>query len=482
LENLSEKVGKAGFLLLFRKIWGGGINLLVMAYLARVLSPVDFGLVAISNTLINFVHVFGSIGIGDYLIYYRGENEKEVQNAAFWLNCLMVVMVTGFILAIAPYWATRYGDPRINTLIWLMTLGFVFNTLSGIPQSLLRKKLEYKSIVFAAGILGTISQISQVALAYVGAGVYALAIPTAVITPISCGLIFHYSKFKPSISQLGVKHWSSIIRYTKHLVGAQFITKIANEGDNLILGSTLGMQALGLYDIAFKFANIFNQHLLPIITNISMPVFSLNQHDLERTGQHYLKMISVIAFAFFPLYGIMIVFSEDIIRLLYGEKWQAAALPLQILASFALFRSLSSPTSGLFNALGKPQLGFYYTIIFTPLFLTAIYFASFYGLIVTCVIVAACRIIGSVIQLSMARYRLKINPQAYLQSFIPVLLAVFMSSMAIFSITPHPKLFLIPLFSIIFLIIMRILFNVLFNEQLVTLKKMIPIVRINRNR
>ena len=101
-DDISRKAGTAGISLFFRKAWGGFLNLFVMAYLARVLSPEDFGLVAISNTLIGFMQVFGNAGIGDYLIYYKGEDESEIQNAAFWLNCLIALFIFIVLLFIAP--------------------------------------------------------------------------------------------------------------------------------------------------------------------------------------------------------------------------------------------------------------------------------------------------------------------------------------------------------------------------------------------
>ena len=186
-----------------------------------------------------------------------------------------------------------------------------------------------------------------------------------------------------------------IFKYTKNVIGARILGKFANEGDTLLIGKLLGMEALGIYDIAFKLANLINGQLLPIITNISMPVFAKNQHDIPTVRKHYLKMIELISFLFFPIFAILFLSAPILIPLLYGPKWNAAIVPFQILCLFAVFRTLSSPTSGLYNALGKPQIGLYFTAVFTPLFLTTLYFSSGYGLVAACLAVMIVRQMGS---------------------------------------------------------------------------------------
>ncbi len=411
--SVARKAGRAGALLLFRKMWGAVVNLGVMAYLARTLDKSDFGLVAISGTLIGFIQTLGISGIGEYVVFYSGEDEDEVRNAAFWLNLALTLAVVLAVLVAAPFWSRLYGDPRIFTLICLLLVGFLFGALSSIPQAMFRKSLNYQPMVAIQTVFGTLSQLSQAAFAFLGFGVYALAIPHAVISPLLCLALLWRSGFRPRLREIGVAHWRRIFHYTKHVIGATALGKVANDGDTLLIGKLLGMEALGIYDIAFRLANIFNTHLLPIISNVSMPIFSQNRRDGEVLIQHYLRMLELLAFVFAPLIGGMIAFAPGLVRLLYGHNWDAAILPFQILCGFAVLRALSSPTAALYNALGKPYINLYLTAAFTPIFLVSLYFATWLGLVWTCVAVTFLRNVGSMFQFVAAHVLLRVTPKQF---------------------------------------------------------------------
>ncbi|MBK6996146.1 MAG: oligosaccharide flippase family protein [Lewinellaceae bacterium] len=78
-ESLSSQAGKSAVLLGSRKIWGGLLSLVVMAYLARILDASDFGLVAIATTLVGFVQAISSGGIGEFIVYYNKEDKEDIQ-------------------------------------------------------------------------------------------------------------------------------------------------------------------------------------------------------------------------------------------------------------------------------------------------------------------------------------------------------------------------------------------------------------------
>ncbi len=422
--SLAKKAGQAGALMLFRKGWGAIVNIGVMAFLARTLNKSDFGLVAISGTLIAMIQTIGVAGISEYIVFYNGDDAREKQNGAFWLNALLTLLVAIAILITVPFWADFYKDERIVKLVYLLLIGFVFTMFSSIPLAIFRKKLEFKTMIKTQTIFGTLSQVSQIAFVYLGFGVYSLAMPSAVIIPIMTVVLFKQSGYKINFTDFGTKQWKEITKYTKHVVGSRVLTKLVNEGDTLLVGKLLGMEALGVYDIAFKLANIFNQNLLPIITNISMPVFALNQTDKNKVREYYNKMISVISFVFIPIMFWLLLNAKFVILKLYGSQWEAAVLPAQIFMLFALFRSISSPTSGLYNALGKPQISLYFSIAYAPFFFLFLFYFSKFGLINTCIAVSALRIAGSMFHFFMGNYLLENRIKSFINLFYPILASV----------------------------------------------------------
>jgi len=426
--SLASKAGQAGALMLFRKGWGALVSFGVMAYLARVLDKSDFGLLAISATLIGIIETVALSGIGEYVIFYRGKDAKGVTNSAFWLNFWLALFVCAAVLIAAPLWASFYKDERINRIIWLLLIGFFFNMLSSISVAQFRKTLDYKPLVLIQTIFGTISQLSQIAFALLGFGVYSLALPHAVITPVMAIVMMRRSGFRPTFN-MNREHWGRIFGYTKHVIGARVLGKFVNEGDTLIVGKFLGMELLGVYNLAFRFAHLFFTNFLPIITNVTMPVFSQIKDNIPRLRDNFTRSLKLIAFVTTPVITFQILFAEPLINLIYGPKWHDAIIPFQILSLFVLFKSVGSPTSGLYNATGNPQIGFYFTLIFTPFFIGSVLFSSvFKSLIITTVIVASVRVLGTLTHFFLSGRILKVPGFALmtqaLKSFIPAIIMV----------------------------------------------------------
>lgn len=395
--SLGQKTGRIGILLFLRKVWAGILNLFVLGYLARVLSKSDFGIVSISVTFISFIEILGSSSIGEYLIYKNSdkENKDEIINSSFWLNMVIIMLIIIIILFCAPYWANYYKNHEITYVVYVLSLGLVSQVISSIPMSILRKNLDYKPIIKIQFINGTLSQLTQLGLAIGGFGVYSLAIPTAVYPLITS--IYLMSKTRPKLKlNLGIKYWKEIFSYTRFVMGTRLLGRFSNDGDNLILGKTLGMASLGVYDLSYKLSNLVNQQLLPILTDVSMPLFAKYNTQKTIVLRHYLSMVRIITFFLMPFYFVLIAFAPIVIRALYGTKWAEAAIPLQILCCFSMARSISSPTAGMYNALGTPKIAFYFNLIFTPIFLAVVFIFSSNGLLAVCLGVSFIRILGSI--------------------------------------------------------------------------------------
>lgn len=474
--SIAKSAGKAGVLMLSRKVWGAVVSFAVMAYLARTLSKSDFGIVAISGLLITFVQIFAVSGISEYVIFYKGEDEKKVINAAFWLNLFLSIAITIVVVVLAPLWATYYNDERITNIVYLLAFGFLFNMQAAIPTALFRKELNYKPMILIQTIFGTLGNVGKVVFAFLGFGVYSLALPALIIAPIMSFSFLWASGFRPS-KYLNVKYWKTIFDYSKHVIGQRVFGKLINEGDTLFVGRFFGMVQLGVYNLAFQFSNIFVGHVLPILTNISMPVFAKNNQNLPTVRKHLIKLVGLIAFICFPVIGAMIAGAEFLITTIYGDKWIDAVLPFQLLSVFVLFRTLSSPTSGLFNALGKPHIALYFTIGFSVVFLSSIalagYFFSFIHFVIALVVV---RVVGSIILLKLALSQINLSIIDFFKS-VRHQFFIFCTSLAsailILKILPGSSFYALLIYITVY-ILGLILFKVTFTPIFSDLIRMVP--------
>jgi len=399
--SLGEKVFSSAFLLLIRKIWGNVINLAVMAFLARILSKEDFGLLAISSVFLSIINTLATSGIAEYVVYYDGEDKSEKLNAAFWLNLFLTIAVVVVVVTTGPWWADFYDNKKVYSLLLLLCVSFFFEMGSTIPKAILRKELEYKSLVYYSTVSMTIISIGKMLAAWAGFGVYSLVIPQALVSPFLMMAFFIKTNWKP-LATIGQAHYKAIIDYSKHIIGGRVLTKLVNEGDNLIVGKFIGMEGLGIYALAFQLANLVTSNVVVLVNDIFLPLFSKVKGDIERLRLLYCRMIQFLSFISFPLITALAIGAEPIVYFIYGPKWLDAVVPFQILCAFALGRSLSSPSSSLFGALGRPDIGFNFTLYFTPVFLASIFLGSQFGLVGVALATTVVRVGGSIISLYLS--------------------------------------------------------------------------------
>lgn len=399
--TLGKKVFSSAVLLLIRKVWGNVVNLVVMAFLARILSKEDFGLLAISSVFLSIINTLATSGISEFLVYYDGDDRDQKLNAAFWLNLLLTLAVVAVVIVSGPWWAAFYENEKIYGLLLLLLISFFFEMGSTIPRAMLRKEFEYKSLVYYTSVAMTVVSVGKLGAAFTGFGVYSLALPQAIVSPFLMIIFFFKTKWKP-FAYFGISHFKSIFNFTKHIIGGRVLTKFVNEGDNLIVGKFIGLEGLGVYALAFQLANLITSNVVFLVNDIFLPLFSKVKGDVERLKQLYARMIKFLGFISFPLITALAIAADPIVYHVYGGKWMDAVLPFQILCIFALGRSMSSPSSSLFSAVGRPDLGFKFALYFTPVFLASVFLGSQFGIIGVAVSTSLARILGSIVSLYLS--------------------------------------------------------------------------------
>ncbi|MFY0483505.1 lipopolysaccharide biosynthesis protein [Flavobacterium sp. PLA-1-15] len=401
--NVAKKIGNATVLLVLRKMWGGVVTFFVTAYLARILPKEDFGLLAISSVLITFVELLLMSGIGEYVIFYNKPDKKPLANSAFWLILFLSIFVCLLVFILLPFWSSYYNDARIKNIGYLLLVNFFFSMIASIPNGLLRKELDFKPIVFIQTIVGTLTNVSQVVFAIFGYGVYSLALPKAIFAPLLAFLLFYKSNFTPSIN-FNIKYWKDIFDYTKYVVGQRILGKFVNEGDTLLIGKFFGMASLGIYNISFQFSNLINAYFLPVVTNISLPLLAKYNNDNEKLKNSYYRMIRLISYIFLPMITLFAIFSKYIVLMLYGEKWIDAVIYIKILLVYVAFNIVSSPSSSIFNAVGKPKIGFRFNLISTPIFIIGILASTYLcnSLLITVATITIIRFFSSIFLVNLS--------------------------------------------------------------------------------
>lgn len=361
-------------------ITGAVIQLLQLIILTHYLSPTDFGLLALTWVVISFSQMFIDFGVSNAIIYEQNISRQQL-DTLYWLNISSGFTVYLILFFSAPLISNFYEESRLTVIIRWLSLSFLIQPFEQQFIILLKKALLFNQIAKREIFSKIVSLVIAVILAVYGFGIFALvyaqlfAIFISTILMIYIGLKFHRPSFYFKFSL--IKHF---FKFGLYQMGESFLNYFNSQFDTIIIGKILGVEAVGIYNIAKSLAMRPAQIINPIITQISFPLMSKLQNNLPQLKNIYLKTTHTLSTLNFPVYTFIAAFAEPIIKIFLGDKWQGAIPVLRILAMYGMVRSTVNPVGVLMLSVGKPQLGFYWNLVLFFLIPAAIYTGTFYGL------------------------------------------------------------------------------------------------------
>ncbi|OSZ82389.1 hypothetical protein CAP35_03715 [Chitinophagaceae bacterium IBVUCB1] len=377
--SVARQAGKGFISYLWRNVLEKIMGLIAMVFLARELSPYDFGLVSITEVLLYMISVFGTTGLAEFLLAYRKDDTEEIFNAAFWFNVLLTISISIVFIACVPFWAVWQHDERI-LYIGIIAAGiFIFSQLQTIPKTWLSKNLQFDKQVKMQAPFIILVPLAKIAAVFAGWGVYSLIIPTLIFQPVLTLWMYKSIELKIKLRLL-TNRWKEIYHFTKHLIGATVFTRITDYGDKFILARFVGIDKLGIYNIAFQLAELFTGQLTQVANNVLSSSLPKYVDDKNIFYKHYINFLKAFSFLILPLLVIMFIVAKPMVLLLYGEKWLEAVLPLQILIVAAAFKALSSSYGCVMNSFHQNKKSFAVTAVYGPVHLVASVVGSMYGL------------------------------------------------------------------------------------------------------
>lgn len=323
--------------------------------LARLLDPVQFGLVSLCYIVLNVVSLLAPLGLGAALVRYRGDRERAAFQVFVWVMgtgtlFFLIVLLTRDILA-------RFlGNPEVSVILpWMATL-ILFDMIGRVPEALLERDLAFKRMSSIALIGEILHVTAALSLAVAGAGVWSLV--AAHILRSASGT-FLCILWYPGREWIRPKSWSwsvmkDLLRFGVRMVGSSAVTRFYLNVDNFVVGRALGATALGYYAKAFSFTTTTVDNLNKTIGTVLFPSYAKIQHDLQRLTQAYIRSLRMVSAATIPLAVGVLVVAPVMVPSLLGAKWLPMVPILQTLALMSVVKPVSTTAGSIFNALGEP--------------------------------------------------------------------------------------------------------------------------------
>ena len=319
------------------------VSIVISMILARLLSPSEYGIVAIATVIIVFLQIFCSMGIGPAIIQRKDLSKEEIDDI---FSCTIYIgVVLCAILFFASYQiGTHYDNKLLVPVCQILSISLFFDSANMVPNALMAKNQRFKDIAKRTLLLQFITGVLSIYAAYKGAGVYSLLM-SPVIT--SIGIFFYNVHFYPVSYKLvpSFVPVKKIFSYSAYQFGFEIINYFSRNLDKLIIGKFLSTEALGYYEKSYRLMQLPLQKLTSVINPVLQPVMSNLQDNMQMMALKYTKIVVFIASVSFPIAVILYFSASDIIVVMYGEQWKPAISVFKIL-------SLSIPTQMILSTSG----------------------------------------------------------------------------------------------------------------------------------
>lgn len=353
------------------------VQLLITAVLARLVSPEDFGILAIVTVFSAFFMMISDMGIGVAVIQYQDLSEKDYGSLFGFSIILSVLLSLVFCLASFPI-AVFYTSEILIPLCCFTSLGLLFSTLNMVPNGLMLKEKRFFSIGIRLIVASIISGAIAIVLAVFDFGVYALAAQIV----LSSAIILCWNVFCRPIRSINF-HFMSVLKkvfsYSAYQFGFNLINYFSRNMDNLLIGKILGTASLGYYDKAYKLTSYPMTAFSSVIASVIQPFMAVHQNNLDIIFSYWFRITKFISLVAAPVAILMYSASEEIVLIMYGDQWLVAVPILRILSLTVFFQMLANPTGAFFQSTGRTDLMFRVGLINSCLSISGLLIGIYFG-------------------------------------------------------------------------------------------------------
>lgn len=347
--------------------------------LARLLTPDIFGVMALAMVVVRAIETFTRPGVAQALIA-RQQGFEKACNTAFTMLVVRGFLLAALLAAVAPWIGDFYESPKLPLMLQVLGGVFILTGFRNINIIARQRELEFRSLTYLTQVSAIVGTIATIAVAWWLRSVWALVAGQLISAILGAVLSYVFLPGRPRF-EFDREIARDLMRYGKFITGSSMLLYIATEIDSAVIGKVLGHAELGYYAVASTIAQTMTTQLAKVAAGIMMPAYSKLQTDIPALRNAYLRTLGLVMFAVLPAALGLVLVAEPLLRVVYGEKWLLAIVPLQLLAVFGLFRSMAAFTGYLFEGIGQPKVAFTMAgvrlVVILPLIVPA---ALYYGL------------------------------------------------------------------------------------------------------
>lgn len=425
MTELKTKAAKGFLWSGIERILTQGVTFVLGLIVARLLTPDDYGLVAMITVFIAVTNIFVDCGFSSALIRLP-ERTKVDESTAFFTNIAVGIVAYIILYLCAPLIASFYEEKTLVSIIRTVGITLIFNSFAIIQQTVLMCKIDFKTQAKISLFFNLISGLIGVILAYTGFGVWALVAQTVSSSLFRTLFLWLWVQWRPGYT-FSVISFKKLFSFGSRLLISGLLDTGYRNIYLLLIGKYYSAVSLGYYTRAIQFANFPSSNLSDIIQRVSYPVLSLVQADDEQLKSGYRKILELSAFITFPLMIWLAVAAQPLITILLTDKWIDAVSYLQIICFAMMWYPIHSINLNLLQVKGRSDLFLRLEIIKKLLSVTVLLITLPMGLLSMCWGQVITSLIALIINTYYTGKLIHVGFMIQIFYFLPVLLRSFIA-------------------------------------------------------
>ena len=340
--NIKHQLFSGVFYTALAKYSGIIISLVVAGILARLLSPDDFGVVAIATVIIAFFNLFTDMGISPAIVQHKSLTKEELSDIfsfTVWTGIGISILFFAASWLIAGY----YGSGILRTLCQLLSVNLFFASANIVPGALFYRNKEFKFIAVRSFIIQIAGGAGAITAALCGAGLF------------------------------------NVINY------------FSRNLDKLLIGKYMSLSALGYYEKSYRLMMLPLQNITQVITPVMHPIFSDFQNDKEKLATSYERIVRFLSFIGLPLSVLLFFTAEEVTLIIFGDQWLPSVPVFRILSLSVGIQIILSSSGSIFQAAGDTRslfvCGLFSSILNVTGMLAGIFYFGTLTAVATCIVI-----------------------------------------------------------------------------------------------
>jgi teichuronic acid exporter len=380
IDNLKKLALRGVVWSLFDKIINQVGNFILLIYLSRVLSPSDFGLIAMLAIFLAVAQSLIDSGFSQALIQKSKRVTEADLSTVFYVNLAVSILLYCLLYATAPSIAIFYNQPELTILARVLFLIVIINAISLVPRSKLLIAVDFKTqgLINSASMI--FSAIVAIYLVQDGFGYWSLVGMNLAKALVNSVLLIIFSKWYPKWI-FSTASFKSLFTFGSNLLIAGIVATAVQNLYSILIGRYFNATQVGYFQQGFNYTNILAGTLSSVVQGVTYPIMTTIQEDKERLVRIYTKVMGVTTLVTFPIFVGFAAVSEEFVIIFLGEKWEPI-IPVLIILSFArLITPISTLNLNILNARGRSDLFLKTDLSKLPMTIIALLIAIPYGIL-----------------------------------------------------------------------------------------------------